>query len=81
LNGSFNTNYRLPFERLYGRRILEDHQYRKEPSTYHENSLCKTILTMSPISQKPFLTVWFRSLLHSGLGDLRSIREFLTIPT
>jgi hypothetical protein len=55
--------------------------FRKEPFTYHENSLCKTILTMSPISQKPFLAVWFRSLLHSGLGDLRSVREFLNIPT
>jgi len=26
LNGNFNKNYRLPFERLYGRRILENHE-------------------------------------------------------
>jgi hypothetical protein len=30
LNGNFNKNYQLPLERVYGRRILENHEYRKE---------------------------------------------------
>jgi hypothetical protein len=30
LNGNFNKNYRLPFERLYGGIKLRNHSYRKE---------------------------------------------------
>ena len=29
LKGNFNKNYRLPLKRLYGGRILENHEYRK----------------------------------------------------
>jgi len=28
-DGNFNKDYRLSLERLYGRRILENHEYRK----------------------------------------------------
>jgi hypothetical protein len=30
LGENFNKNYRLSVERLYGRRILENHDFRKE---------------------------------------------------
>jgi hypothetical protein len=30
LNGNFNKNYRLPFERLYGCTILKNNDFRKE---------------------------------------------------
>ena len=30
LNGNFNNDYRLPPERLHGRRVLRNHEYRKE---------------------------------------------------
>jgi hypothetical protein len=30
MDGNFSKNYRLPLERLYGRRILKNHEYRKK---------------------------------------------------
>jgi hypothetical protein len=36
LNENFNKNYRLPPKRLYGRRILENHDFREK--------VCKRLL-------------------------------------
>jgi hypothetical protein len=47
-DGNFNKNYRLPLERLYGRNILEDHDYRKEPSLSKENFVLLPDLSLAP---------------------------------
>jgi hypothetical protein len=43
LDGYFNRNYRLPLERLYGRGIFENEEYRKEwLRRDHEDSTYKS---------------------------------------
>jgi len=43
-----NKNYRLPFERLYGRRTLENHEYRKYFTLSEEKSPSMPNLTLPP---------------------------------
>jgi hypothetical protein len=40
-NENFNKNYRLPLEKLYGRRILENHDFRKKQTKYSFNIFSK----------------------------------------
>jgi DNA-binding phage protein len=42
IDGNFNKNYRLPLERLYGRRILENDEYRKK--SLERKSLTKEVI-------------------------------------
>jgi len=52
LNGNFNKNYRLPLKSLYGRRILENRDNRKELSDRGSRSSENAKVTYSPTSPK-----------------------------
>jgi len=45
-----NKNYRLPLKRLYGRRLLENHEYRKESS--------EKGVWITPTSHRSTITSW-----------------------
>jgi hypothetical protein len=48
MDGNFNKNYRLPLERSYGRRILENHDFRKESSFSQNLADQNSNLKLSP---------------------------------
>jgi len=52
LKGNFNKNYRLPLKRLYGGRILENHEYKKKSSFFQIPPIKKAMLGLSPTNME-----------------------------